>query len=52
MALKTLPILTLILIAAYEEGTTTIFISQKQRLEDREVKLLAHGHRASVRVII
>ena len=55
MALKTLHLLTPTLTAAYEAGTITISLWQEKkqrRLEDRQVKLLAQGHRAGVRDII
>lgn len=49
IAPKALQILTSILTAAYEEGYLKI-ISRKKKLEHREVKLLAQGHTATVRV--
>ena len=58
MALKTLHLLTLTLTAAYEAGTITMSLWQEKKkkkrrwLEERQVKLLAQGHRAGVRAII
>lgn len=49
IAPKALQILTSIPTAAYEEGYLKI-ISRKKKLEHREVKLLAQGHTATVRV--